>query len=103
MVNIMNSLNKILLQFKFKTLLSDNDKEFSNKSVADWCHKNNLAHKFSIPYYHPSNGRIDRVNRTIREALKRTKRKINNILQKVINSYNDSFHRAIGMIQMMPC
>ncbi|KAG0439315.1 hypothetical protein DMUE_2515 [Dictyocoela muelleri] len=36
-INIINFLEKILSQFK--TFLGDNGKEFSNKSVADWCHK----------------------------------------------------------------
>ncbi|KAG0420378.1 Pro-Pol polyprotein [Dictyocoela roeselum] len=80
-----------------KTLLSDNGKELNNHKLREWCAKKKITQEFSIPYYHQSNGRIERANRTIREALKRSKGPVKLILGEFINNYNKSEHRGIGM------
>jgi hypothetical protein len=65
--------------------------------------KNNIKHRLSVPYYHSSNGRIERANRTIRTALKKTKGSTRIKLKKVIDVYNKSYHRAIGMSPNEAC
>ncbi|KAG0437216.1 hypothetical protein DMUE_3813 [Dictyocoela muelleri] len=48
-------------------------------------------------YYHKSNGRIERANRTIRDALRHVKKSTKFILKKVIENYNILIYRGIGM------
>lgn len=52
-----------------------------------------------VPYIHQTNGRIERLNRTIQTALKKIYRKcpMSKKIIESINIYNKSFHRAIGM------
>lgn len=87
-------VNKIL---KMKVLQTDNGKEFSNQKLSEYLKNNRIIHKFSIPYYHPSNGRVERANRTIREGLKKTKGPVRIKLKLVVLNNNNSYHRGIGM------
>jgi hypothetical protein len=65
--------------------------------IKEWTTANQVEHVLNIPYYHQGNGRIERANRTIREAIKKTAGSLNIKLQGIIDNYNNSFHRAIGM------
>ena len=94
MIPILQKVNK---QVKIKTLITYNGKEFSNKSIKRWCEDEGVKHEFSIPYYHASNGRVERVNRTIRDAIKKVKGILKVKLKKITNNYNNSFHRGIKM------
>lgn len=94
---IVNFLNDVHTKMKFKTIITDNEREFKNNLVSKWCEKNNVKQNFSVPYYHMSNGRIERLNRTIRTALNKTKRNIKFILKEVIENYNNTYHRGLGM------
>ncbi|KAG0435658.1 Retrovirus-related Pol polyprotein from transposon 17.6 [Dictyocoela muelleri] len=98
---IVKILDETYSKFKFKRLLTDNGKEFSNIKVNKWCKEHDVIHSFSIPYYHTSNDRVERVNGTIRNALKRTKGKIKDNLKTLINSYNSSYHRGIECLQTL--
>ncbi|MGL5708503.1 MAG: DDE-type integrase/transposase/recombinase, partial [Aeromonas sp.] len=62
---VLNFLIEIYSCFPFENLLSDNGREFNNKQVRQWTQLRNVKHDFSVPYYHQSNGRIERANRTI--------------------------------------
>ena len=95
--NITTFLEEVYKEIKFVKLRSDNGKEFDNKFVKAWCKTRNIKQEFSIPYHHSSNGRIERVNRTIRANLKKTDGKLKEKLPKIISSYNNHHHRAIGM------
>ena len=77
--------------------MSGNGKEFNNDTLKQWTELNGIEHIFTIPYYHQGNGRIERANRTIRTALKKTPGLLRIKLKKVIDNYNDIRHRAIGM------
>ncbi|KAG0441846.1 putative uncharacterized transposon-derived protein F54H12.3 [Dictyocoela muelleri] len=92
---IIKFMNKVYDEFKFKSMITDNGKEFENKYVKKWCAEKNVKHTFSIPYYHASNGRIERLNRTIRTALKKVKGK--GKLKKIVDAYNSTIHRGIGI------
>ncbi len=82
---------------KFEKMIADNGKEFDNNSLKEWCNNKHISLDFVIPYYHQGNGRIERANRTIRDALKRTSGPINCRLNEVVRKYNDQEHRGIGM------
>ena len=94
---ILDFIKRIYDEFKFKKLMSDNGKEFNNDILKQWTELNGIEHIFTIPYYHQGNGRIERANRTIRTALKKTPGLLRIKLKKVIDNYNDIRHRAIGM------
>ena len=61
------------------------------------CEASGVKLEFSVPYYHESNGRIERANRTIRNALKKTKGPLKIKLHRALAVYNNSIHRGIGM------
>lgn len=63
----------------------------------DSVRKKNINQDFTIPYFHEENGRIERANRIIRTALNKESGKIKERLEKVINNYNKTYHRRIGM------
>lgn len=81
----------------FKTLVSDNGKEFDNKKLDEWLKSKKIKHKFTVPYYHKGNGRIERVNRTLREALRKTNKPPKICLKDIVENYNNIKHRGIGM------
>jgi hypothetical protein len=83
-------------KFKFERLLCDNGGEFNNKVFKEWVKKENIELEVSVPYYHPSNGRVERVIRTLREALKRTKGPLKTRLKEATETYNKSYHRGIN-------
>lgn len=83
--------------FRFEKLLCDNGREFANYRLKEFCKKRGIEIDYSIPYHHESNGRVERVIRTIGEAIKKEKQLVRFILKKVIDNYNESIHRGIGM------
>lgn len=94
---IVNFLDQIYSVMKFETLLSDNGREFDNQEVNMWVKKKSINHIFSIPYYKKSNGRVERANRTIRNALKKSKGPTKMNIKRIVYNYNNIPHRAIGM------
>ena len=94
---VIEFLSKIHKEIQIKTLLTDNGKEFNNKLLKEWCNEKNIHHKLAIPYYHPSNGRVERVNRTVRNALRKTKGPTKRILKSIVDKYNQMKHRGIGI------
>jgi transposase InsO family protein len=94
---VVNFLESIYKKFKFKKMISDNGKEFDNHEVRIWLRTKNIKQVFSIPYYHQSNGRIERVNRTIRNACRKTNGPLIIKLKDIVDNYNNMTHRGIGM------
>jgi Reverse transcriptase (RNA-dependent DNA polymerase)/RNase H-like domain found in reverse transcriptase/Integrase core domain/Aspartyl protease len=94
---ILEFVTEVHRKLPIKTLITDNGREFNNESINNYCQENKINRLFSIPYYHQSNGRIERANRTVREALKHSKGPTKKVLKEVIASYNMTFHRGIGM------
>ena len=79
------------------SLQSDNGGEFASQKVANWCAKKGILRRFSTPHHHQSNGRVERVIRTLRNMLNRTPGSLKIKLTGIVGSYNDSKHRGIGM------
>lgn len=82
---------------KFQT---DLGKEFYNSSVSSLLTKLNINHYSVYSQYKAAH--VERFNRTLRERLakiftKQGNKKWVSVLQSVINSYNHSKHRALGM------
>ncbi|KAF9761957.1 Gag-Pol polyprotein [Nosema granulosis] len=94
---ICDFIKEVHLNFPIDTLLTDNGREFHNEKPKAWCNEKGIKQIFSVPYYHQSNGRIERANRTIREALKHSKGPTKVVLANIIKNYNNSEHRGIGM------
>jgi len=47
------------------TIISDNGTNFTDKEVATFCVKYNIAHRFSTSYYSQGNGQAEISNHTI--------------------------------------
>ncbi|MGL5708896.1 MAG: hypothetical protein ACRDDF_11645, partial [Aeromonas sp.] len=77
-------------------IISDNAKEFCSQEYMDWCTRNSIERYTVAPESHRSNGRIERVIRTIRDALlKNDEVDLHKRLYQVIGSYNRSYHTGI--------
>lgn len=87
------------LKHKFRNIQTDHGTEFYNKSVSDLFKKRGINHYSSHSEYKASV--IERFNRTLKNKLFRifTHRgsyKYIDILDDVLNSYNNSVHRSTG-------
>lgn len=94
---VIKFLNIIYNDLKFELLVSDNGKEFKNKEVDTWCAERVIERKLCIPYFHEENGRIERANRTLRNALNKEDGRLKERLERAVNNYNKTYHRGIGM------
>src|SRR5699024_9702056 len=94
---IVDFLDEIYKKFKFKILHSDNGKELQNDLVEKWAKLHDVEQSFAIPYYHQSNGRVERANRTLRNGLRKTSGPIKKSLKNLIENYNNIKHRGIKM------
>lgn len=85
-----------------KQLNSDNAKEFASKEFFNFMTDNNIEHHLTSVEHHSSNGRVERVIRTIRDAIVKTKslEMSENKLIDIETKYNDSYHKGIGMTPM---
>lgn len=94
---LLKAIERISKEIKIEKLLMDNGREFNNVKIKSWAQKKGIAVEYSVPYYHESNGRIERANRTIREAIKKGNDSVRIDIAKVLESYNETIHRGIGM------
>jgi transposase InsO family protein len=51
--------------FKVKKIRSDNDSEFKNSRIEDYCDEKGVKHEFSAKYTPEQNGVVERKNRTL--------------------------------------
>ncbi|KAG0437438.1 Pol polyprotein [Dictyocoela muelleri] len=80
-------------------MVTENGREFNNQKVKTWARLKGICIDFSILYYHKSNGRIERLNRTIRDGLKKTSGSMSKRLENVLLIYNTRVcHRGIGFL-----
>lgn len=78
-------------------MITENCSEFNKMEVMKCAEKNKVLKMFSIPYFHKSNGRIERANRTIRNAFRRTKGLAKMSLTVILKNYNNKKHGAKGI------
>ncbi|KAG0438460.1 Pro-Pol polyprotein [Dictyocoela muelleri] len=95
-------IKKVFEILKFKKINADNGREFLNSKLKAWSRENNVEIEYSVPYYHQSNGRVERLNRTIRNGLKKLNGNISSKLKRVIDNYNEQMiHRGTGFTPKM--
>ena len=84
---------------KPKNLNVDSGKEFNNDIFKSYCDKNDIKIWFSNPEQDNKNAIVERFHRTLRNKLLRYevifKKPYIDDLQKIINSYNNSYHTTI--------
>lgn len=74
-----------------------NGNEVVNHKLKKFCRENNIAHHTVSVKNHNSNGRFERVMRTLRDSMLKDERKFSmQNLQDVINNYNFILHSGIG-------
>ncbi|MGL5708994.1 MAG: DDE-type integrase/transposase/recombinase, partial [Aeromonas sp.] len=87
--------------WKPEELITDNGKEFANELFRRYCTDEKILHRLVSVESHKSNGRIERLIRTIREGLAKKGCEINEEnLREVIRKYNNSYHEGIGRTPM---
>jgi hypothetical protein len=84
-----------------KKIVTDNGKEFCAKIIENFLQENGIEHhKVSIEK-HQANGRIERLHRTIWQALRKEPEenldedKLNEVIENIIKQINNSYHRGI--------
>lgn len=95
---IANALEDWIEKNKPDEIITDNGREFVNDKFGQICSKNRIQHHKVAVEGHNSNGRVERVIRTIRELV--YKQKNGTMREKVSNAtkaYNQAYHEAIRM------
>ena len=100
-ITIKNALEKIFKQRKPKFLWTDNGKEFYNKQVQDLLNENNIK-LYSTNNSEIKSAVIERFNRTFKNMMYKKFTENNNtifynILDELINNYNNKYHSTIKM------
>ncbi|KAG0440539.1 hypothetical protein DMUE_1669 [Dictyocoela muelleri] len=93
---IIKFLNYIYSKLKFKSMTADNGREFNNNKVKKWADDKGIDIFFSILYYHKSNSIIEKLNRTVRNGLRKTTGSWSEKLKDVLEVYNTKVnHRGL--------
>lgn len=96
--NILKELNEIIKEVGIpKEICSDNAKEFCSKEFFNFCTDLNIKHHLCSVEKHKSNGRVERVIRTLRDYLSKLKEQ-KSLREKVKNieqCYNSTYHSGI--------
>ena len=100
-ITIKNTLQKIFNKRKPKFLWTDNGKEFYNNQVNDLLEKNNIK-LYSTNNSEIKSSVIERFNRTFKNIMYKKFTENNNtifynIIDKLVNEYNNKYHRTIKM------
>ena len=98
--SLLEVLEEFIKNAQPKTITSDNGSEFLNKKVEKLFNDNNIIHYTTTPGDKNTLGKIERFNRTLKQRLNKYMTSNNNViwynvLDEVINNYNNSFHRSI--------
>jgi hypothetical protein len=80
-------------------IITDAGLEFNNKILEEMCERRGIRRHIISTDNHKSNGRVERLNRTLREYFRKSENSMKTveILGKAINHYNISLHKAIEM------
>ena len=100
-INAKNALEKIFKQRKCEYLWTDKGKEFYNKQVQDLLKENNIK-LYSTYNFEIKSSVTERFNRTFKNMMfKKFTENDNtifyNILDELVDKYNDKYHRTIKM------
>ena len=100
-ITVKNALQKIFNKRKPKFLWTDNGKEFYNNQVNDLLEKNNIK-LYSTNNSEIKSSVIERFNRTLKNMMYKKFTENNNtifynIIDKLVNEYNNKYHRTIKM------
>ena len=100
-ITIKNALQKIFNKRKPKFLWTDKGKEFYNKQVQDLLNKNNIK-LYSTNNSEIKSAVVERFNRTFKNMMYKKFTENNNtifynILDKLVNNYNNKYHSTIKM------
>ncbi|KAI5163519.1 hypothetical protein NEAUS03_2335 [Nematocida ausubeli] len=98
--NVKAVVEEVYKKFPFTKIIADNGKEFRNTILLSWLEVKGIDIHFRPPYYHEGTGRVERLIRTLRDGLNRTKGPLRKKLGQVTKAYNNTVHRAIGMSPM---
>lgn len=104
-IEITKALEEIFNETGYpKLLISDNGKEFVNKKIEKILNAHSVSHHKCSPEKHQSNGRVERLHRTIWQGIRKYQlgeikdyNELNCELQMLIEKYNNTEHRAIGL------
>ncbi|KAM0677238.1 hypothetical protein COBT_004241, partial [Conglomerata obtusa] len=78
-------------------IITEHGKEFCNENFEKMCTDKKILHTKVAVESQNSNGRIERVIRTIREGLLKAEDKILQNLAFTVGKYNETYHEAIKM------
>ena len=100
-ITIKNALEKIFNKRKPKFLWTDKGKEFYNKQVQDLLNDNNIK-LYSTNNSEIKSAVVERFNRTFKNMMYKKFTENNNtifynILDELVNNYNDKYHSTIRM------
>jgi len=81
-------------------LTTDNGTEFTSRSFKSVMRRNNIQHTFGDAYEHDKLGKIERFNKTMRNKIGKYflamgTRKFMDVLDKLVENYNNSINRAV--------
>lgn len=99
-VEVARALEPILVSNKMKYLQTDNGKEYYNKNVQALLKKHNVIHYSS--FSEKKAAIVERFNRTLKTRMYRAFSEQGHyrwltLLPKLVNEYNNTVHRTIGM------
>lgn len=96
---VLKFIQKVHEEIPIKMLISDEGRENISATMKKWLKAQNITQHITTPYHHQSNGRVERFIRTIREGLNKLEMKGPLLLrlEEVIEKYNQTYHRSIGM------
>ncbi|KAI4293480.1 hypothetical protein PAPHI01_2754, partial [Pancytospora philotis] len=102
---VLEFLKEVHKEVKIKTLVCDQAKENLGSKIKQWAVSENITIHYTTPYHHHSNGRIERLHRTIMDGVNkgRTKGSYDARLKKVISAYNQAWHSALEMSPLEAC
>ena len=100
-ITMKNALQKTFNKRKLKFLWTDNGKEFYNNQVNDLLEKNNIR-SYSTNNSEIKSSVIEKFNRTFKNMMYKKFTENNNtifynIIDKLVNEYNNKYHRTIKM------
>ena len=82
-------------------IITDNGKEFCSKDFEKYCSDNKIEIHRTSAGKHQGNGRVERLNRTIWQAIRKTlaehpEIKLDDCIDQIVRKLNNTYHRGIG-------